>query len=254
MPTGLAICVGVNEVDSRRYGGWTGALSTCEADADAMRRLAEGAGFDARTLLTAQATAANVLGALDDAASALCPGDILMLSFSGHGGQVPDVDGDEWDDDRRDEVLMLYDRRLVDDEIEVRLRRFLPGVRVLMVTDGCHSASISGLPSARTPPARAVPPPAWAAPPEGTTIAASVLQLYACESDQLAQSCTAADEHSLFTRELLAVWDGGAFDGTYASFVEAIRRRIPPAAKQTPGLLRAGRPDPAFERQRPFTI
>lgn len=38
-----------------------------------------------------------------------------MLSYSGHGGQLPDLNGDE--SDGRDETWCFFDGELVDDEL-----------------------------------------------------------------------------------------------------------------------------------------
>ena len=55
------------------------------------------------------------------AAKALKPGDLFFLTYSGHGGQVPDVTGDE--DDKQDETWCLYDGQLIDDELYFELSR-----------------------------------------------------------------------------------------------------------------------------------
>ena len=80
-----------------------------------MARIAGERDFESTTILTRDATASKVTSAISDAAGKLEEGDILFLTYSGHGGQVPDTNGDE--QDQRDETWVLYDRQLVDDEI-----------------------------------------------------------------------------------------------------------------------------------------
>jgi hypothetical protein len=80
-----------------------------------------------------------VLAALDKAAQTLVSGDYFLLSFSGHGGQVDDVTGDE--DDKLDETWCLYDGQLIDDETYLALSRFATGVRIFVLTDSCHSGT-----------------------------------------------------------------------------------------------------------------
>jgi hypothetical protein len=82
-----------------------------------------------------------VLGAMRGAAKALKAGDFFFLSFSGHGGQVPDTNRDE--PDRKDETWCLFDGQLIDDELYLELSRFASGVRVLVLSDSCHSGSVT---------------------------------------------------------------------------------------------------------------
>ena len=58
--------------------------------------------------------------------------------------------------------------------------------------------------------------------------------------------------NGLFTENLLAVWDGGTWQGGHASFCEEIRRRMPSA--QQPNYMRAGAENDYFEQQDPFTV
>src|SRR5215210_5506007 len=124
MPTAHTINIGLNRVDPAHYHGWDGTLRACEADARDMEALATGLGYEGPMLLTQAATAEAVTGAIADAASRLRKGDILFLTYSGHGGQVPDLHGEE--DDDMDETWVLYDRQLLDDELFALWGRFEP--------------------------------------------------------------------------------------------------------------------------------
>ena len=96
-----SIHIGLNNVDPQQYGGWDGALAGCVNDANAMEEVAVSRGFDPKMLLNADATAEAVRAHLDAAAAELGDGDFLFLTYSGHGGQVPDDNNDE--PDRLDE-------------------------------------------------------------------------------------------------------------------------------------------------------
>lgn len=54
-------------------------------------------------------------------------------------------------------------------------------------------------------------------------LAPVVVALSACRKDQIALDL---GTHGLFTRELLAVWDGGKFKGDYREFQTAVKRRV----------------------------
>jgi metacaspase-1 len=142
MPKGISIHIGLNHVDPSRYGGWDGALAGCINDATDMRNIAQSLGYTPNTLLTeGQATSAEVIRCIGMAAQRLDPGDTLFLTYSGHGGQVPDVNGDEGDG--QDETWVLWDRMLVDDELWGLWQQFRAGVRIIMLSDSCHSGSVS---------------------------------------------------------------------------------------------------------------
>ncbi len=138
-PVGLSLHIGLNSVSPKHYGGWSGDLLACEADARDMAAIATSRGIKPTVLLTKAATRAKVLDTLDKAAKTLVAGDYFLLSYSGHGGQVDDVSGDE--DDKLDETWCLYDGQLIDDETYLALSRFAAGVRILVLTDSCHSGT-----------------------------------------------------------------------------------------------------------------
>ena len=137
---GQSIHIGLNAVDPRHYAGWSGDLVACEFDAQDMAALAKAQNIKPTVLLTKRATRANVVKAVRAAAKKLTSGDILFLSYSGHGGQIPDVSGDE--PDKKDETWCLYDGEVIDDEVFNELAGFAAGVRVIVLSDSCHSGSV----------------------------------------------------------------------------------------------------------------
>ena len=149
-PKALSLHLGLNTVSAAAYEGWEGPLAACEFDANDMAALARGKGIKATVLLTRKATRAALLAGMRSAAKALKSGDLFFLTFSGHGGQVRDANRDE--PDRKDETWCLFDGQLIDDELYFELSRFAAGVRVLVLSDSCHSGSMT---RERTPP----PPP-----------------------------------------------------------------------------------------------
>ena len=140
-PRGVSLHIGLDTVNPSAYGGWTGPLASCEFDANDMASLARAQGMKASLLLTKKGTRANTLAAIRGAAKSLRAGDLFFLTFSGHGGQVPDVTGDEAD--KQDETWCLYDGQLIDDELYFELSRFAAGVRILVLSDSCHSGTVT---------------------------------------------------------------------------------------------------------------
>lgn len=139
---GLSIHVGVNRIDAKHYGT-AGILHGCENDAQAMQTLAVDRGFEPLLILSERATAEAVLGAIGRAAGALGSGDTLFLTYAGHGSQVPAGEGEGDEDDAMDETWCLYDRMLIDDELYAAWLSFKAGVRVVVLSDSCHSGTIS---------------------------------------------------------------------------------------------------------------
>lgn len=286
---GLSLHLGLNAVDPAHYAGWDGRLAACENDAVAMTELAAREGFETTTLLTRAATREALHAFLEAAAEELVEGDVCLLTVSAHGGHIPDFNGDETDDPadfRRDETLCLYDFQVADDELFLLWSRFRPGVRIVVIPDTCHSQTMIRVnpltfPGAPAPLAeRAAKPrvmPEWAElatvrqnfdryreealsyaeikesvilNPLKTPVKASVLSISACRDDEQALDGTT---HGAFTGALLEVWNQGAFEGSYEDFHRAIETRLA-TLLQTPSMYQAGLPDPAFAKQRPFTI
>jgi hypothetical protein len=278
MAQGAAINIGLNAVDPQHYSGWPGELAACEADANDMAEIARSKGFAPEKLYTKAATRKNVIGKITQAAKTLKSGDIFLLTYSGHGGQLPDLNGDEADG--YDETWCLFDGELVDDELYALFGKFRPGVRILMFSDSCHSGTVA---RAAFYAARGRPGAAPGTPPEiryrsmplavgqrtywanrdfydpilrnpqlmeaKGAVKASVLLISGCQDNQ--ESADGAF-NGLFTGTLLHVWNGGKFKADYRAFHRAIVERMPP--DQTPSYYVAGETDRRFEMQTPFTI
>ena len=81
--------------------------------------------FDAKKfLLLRDATVENVKNEQENAAKAVEPRDYFLLTYSGHGGQLKDINKDE-EYFQLDETWCLYDRQFVDDELNVYLGDFV---------------------------------------------------------------------------------------------------------------------------------
>lgn len=286
MPHGLSIHVGVNKPkkcscsEDRLHGAERGAL--------AMAELARHAGFEVvPPLLGKFAVWHNLQKELEWAARRLIPEDILLLSFSGHGcrGRLPSPCDEP---DCHYESWCLADGEARDRSLLQELARFEEGVRILAIADCCHSEG-SGSLVLRGPLARlmsplknalrrrrsvgrsrverpAVTPGPPADNPERRCILssenefksptvevkASILVLASCRREELALDDT---PNSLFMGELRRVWNGGRFQGTYASFLDEIHRRVASKnGEQNPACAWSGKFPRWYEEQVPFTI
>jgi len=286
-PTGLSIHIGLNSVDPKGYGGWSGPLIACENDARDMAKIAAARGFKAKVLLTKDATSAAVTTFLKNAAKTLKKGDELFISYSGHGGQVPDLNGDEKgavnSDDNVDETWCLYDRQLVDDELWGIWSLFAAGVRIVMLSDSCHSGTVAkDIAVLRGGPqipirnegtldfsafrVKAIPTEqlraAYNAKKQkyekiqkefATTskakIGASVVLISGCQDNQVSLD---GQKNGLFTEKLLKVYNGGKFNGSLKSFHSAILNLMP--FTQSPNYFVVGAKNAKFEAAAPFAL
>ncbi len=286
----ISLHIGLNGVSADAYSGWDGPLAACEFDANDMAALAKTRGMKPTVLLTKKATRANALAGLRSAAKALKSGDLFFLSYSGHGGQVPDTNGDE--PDGKDETWCLYDGQLIDDELYLELSRFAAGVRILVLSDSCHSGSVTRELAPPPPPpgqrpkllpdavarrvyaehkafydklqsdvakaaGKALVDPDAALAQVGAAATATALvgpfnpAVVLISGCQDNQTSMDGDHNGAFTEQLLKVWNRGTFDGNYKSFHARIRAAMP--ATQSPNLFVLGKVA-AFLAQAPFAV
>jgi len=147
------LLIGIN------YFGQKGQLRGCVNDVKNMSAyLNQSLGYarEDMVLLTddqqnpmSQPTKVNILRAMHWLVKDAQPNDSLFFHYSGHGGQTPDLDGDE--DDGYDEVIYPSDFRvagfIVDDEMHrIMVKPLQAGVRLTAIFDSCHSGSALDLP------------------------------------------------------------------------------------------------------------
>ncbi|MBB4845865.1 hypothetical protein HNP55_004419 [Paucibacter oligotrophus] len=290
-PRALSLHIGLNAVSAAAYNGWEGPLAACEFDAGDMAAIAKAKGMKSTLLLTKKATRAAVLAQLRAAAKALKAGDLFFMSYSGHGGQVTDINSDE--PDGKDETWCLFDGQLIDDELYFELSRFAAGVRVLVLSDSCHSGSVTRdvappppqpherprlMPAAvarrvytehqafydkiqedvaeQAAKARVVDPDAMLAQVGAAGHAAALVGSFKpavvlISGCQDNQTSMDGQHNGAFTESLLKVWNQGKFKGDYKLFHQRIRAGLPPT--QSPNLFVLG-PAAAFLKQSPFTV
>lgn len=274
MAKGISLHIGMNEVDPNGYPlrptrpgrkfvvlsdeyhpvsfdcdfkvGWVGPLSSCELDAENMYKLAKRQKFDAKILRTKKATTDNVIKVMRKAAKKLVAGDTFFMSYSGHGAQVEDLSGDEADGE--DETWCLYDRMFLDDEQRELYAEFAEGVKIVVLSDSCHSGSATrsgksnsseelgryehgeprkmeertalnvyrGRKKEYDQIQRALKSP----PPK---LKASRILFSACQDHETAMGYS---DGGAFTVALLKIWNNGKFKGNYGDLAREIRDEL----------------------------
>ena len=90
---------------------------------------------------------------IENAFSRICQysqaGDVVWVHYSGHGGRVIDVSGDE--DDGYDSTLLPVDFKtsgpIIDDDIlNMLVKPMRQGVNCTILVDACHSGTVLDLP------------------------------------------------------------------------------------------------------------
>lgn len=269
MARGISVHIGVNVVDHDHYVDMID-LDFCEADAEAMAQLASGQKFETTLLLGSEATRANVTSAILDAADTLEAGDIFLISYAGHGCFIPDKNKDERKVkghrlDRRDETWCLYDAQHVDDERAVLWSKFRKGVRICVLSDSCHSGTTArsgdkDQKSANFKTRAATREAALATyekhkefydalQQEPPPRKADLLLISGCQDHE--ESGEDPDlGHGNFTYALTAIYEDGAFEGSYEDLYQAVKMEMPDY--QNPNLFPST--PPPFAKERPFSI
>jgi hypothetical protein len=132
-----ALCVGLN------YPGTGADLGGCVNDAYDWANLLAEQGYEVEVII--EATKAQIVAGLIDLVNYTGFGDKAVFTYSGHGTWLPDQSGDEID--ARDEALVPADYWdgyiLTDDELDQIFSNRRYGAGFLMLSDSCHSGSVT---------------------------------------------------------------------------------------------------------------
>jgi uncharacterized caspase-like protein len=271
--TARALAIGLNDVSPEYYDPKPLPLPVCEKDAIDMADIARERKFDVKTLLGHEASVANVRAEIQKAAKELQAGDIFVVSFSGHGSIVEDVNGQEGTHDEEfDQLWCLFDGQMIDDELAALWAEFKEGVRIVLYSDSCHSGSVIKTtdvqPEPNGPIVKELPKEiqtvitpkglqAWKKFPGNATseekIVASVISITACE-DLSKSYILPKDPNSLFTKSLIESWKGAQFDGDHNKFHGAIRDRAQARkSDQVAQKDKAGKDTDKLFKEKPWT-
>ncbi|MDM0011609.1 caspase family protein [Variovorax sp. J22P168] len=140
----LALCIGINN-----YPGTDMDLRGCVNDAGDWAAELARRGFSVSKLIDEQATKAGMVEGFRRVISQAAAGDLVVITYSGHGTYQYDTDGEEADG--LDEALCPHDIRklgaaLIDDEIHAIFKTRREGVHLVLISDSCHSGTVNRAP------------------------------------------------------------------------------------------------------------
>jgi metacaspase-1 len=143
------LCIGIND-----YPGTGSDLAGCVNDANDWAEALEKRGFSVAKIFDKRATGKALRAAMQSTIAKAKSGDLVVIQYSGHGSFVPDEDGDE--PDGTDECLCPYDvvrnGHITDDELFDLYSSRQEGVKLLMISDSCHSGTVARFAPISTPP------------------------------------------------------------------------------------------------------
>ena len=128
IPSSNTACVVIGMGNSKSYGQCPGS----NLDANRMAEILSHHG-KVEKFQDAQATRATIQSALARGASK----DLLIIYYSGHGGQAGHGDASEID--KKDEYLCLYDGPMYDNELWAVIQS---AKRTMLIIDACHSETM----------------------------------------------------------------------------------------------------------------
>jgi len=259
-----ALCIGIND-----YPGTASDLSGCVNDAKDWAAALTARGFAVETLLDRKATGDGIRAAIGRLLAQSRTGDCLVVQFSGHGSFVPDEDGDE--PDGTDECLCPYDIAgrgpITDDELFDLFSARPPGVRLVMISDSCHSGTVARFAPILTPPTmpgraaprrlvRFLPPAVFLSRREAAKLGIgralrrssppgryAALLLAGCQDTEYSYDAWFAGRpNGAFTYVALQTLKSLPARASYQSWYKAIRRMLPSQQyPQTPNLFGSSR-------------
>ncbi|GAB4487403.1 MAG: caspase family protein [Thermodesulfovibrionales bacterium] len=143
-----ALCIGIND-----YPGTGSDLSGCVNDVKDWAAALRDRGYSVEKMLNKEATGKAIRNEIRALVGSAKSGDSIVIQYSGHGSFVPDKDGDE--PDGTDECICPYDigskGPITDDELFDLYSSRRPDVKLLVISDSCHSGTVARFAPITTP-------------------------------------------------------------------------------------------------------
>jgi len=246
-----ALCIGINN-----YPGTQNDLSGCVNDANDWAAELKARGFATKLMLDAAATKNAMVEGMREVIGKGKYGDAVVITYSGHGTWEVDENGDE--PDKRDEALCPHDLAagpLLDDELYDIFAERERGVRLIMISDSCHSGTVTRFfreLEEKRPRVKFLAPEDYPqnrnrlprmrmierAPSRGRSRGGALL-LAGCQDTEFSYDAWFGGRaNGAFTRVALDELKKLTKDDNYSTWFKAIRSRLPSTAySQTPNLV-----------------
>jgi hypothetical protein len=137
---GFSVHVGLSFLDEKKHNGKFSAPG-CDRAATQMKAIADKLHYtESVELIDRKATKKAVTDKIAELAGRLTADDILFITLAGHGIRhlatgVPD--------EKRDQAFLLFDDKLVDDEVYKLLASINVPARVMIVAEACFSGTLA---------------------------------------------------------------------------------------------------------------
>ena len=252
--TNRAVCIGIND-----YEETNSSLKGCVPDAQAWSTVLSSRGFAIVQILDSEATKEKICETLESTIGLAESGEAVVITFSGHGSWQPDNNDDE--PDEKDEGWCPYDVKsnglLLDDELYEIFGLVNAGVRLVMISDSCHSGTMAKMPSDEmldggTDGIRFMPPSRFLSPddiaiaelirrsgPQVRTKPDRALLMSGCLDHEFSFDSTFGGRpHGAFTYYAIKALKALSQDATYKEWLKEIRRYLPNSSHpQTPDIM-----------------
>jgi hypothetical protein len=157
-----------------------------------------------------RATKANFLAAVDDAIQRIEQDDQLLITFAGHGAKQ----FDPTDPTRSESGWVFEDEHCWDSEIEAKLNSTARNARILVISESCHSGSLTVEGDVSDYTKRLV---------GEERFKPSIIQIGAAYDSERAHI---VNGEFVFTSCLKGVWASGSFRGGHPAFTSKIRQQM----------------------------
>src|SRR5688572_32899641 len=139
--TKKALCVGINDYPLGEDNDLKGCVNDAKDWSNLLRNHYDFT--DVKQLLDGEATKENILSELKNLLAGASDGDVLVFTNASHGTYLAD---DNKDEPKFDEAICPHDtdsNLLVDDELRELFLNIPDGVRLTVISDSCHSGSVT---------------------------------------------------------------------------------------------------------------
>jgi len=212
-PRYFALLIGLDRVDEDAYLTSPAPLASPSKNVNAFAEMFTqfcGERANLTILKNKAASRANIFAHLQQLTEDAEEGDCIFITFSGHGGQVKDFDNKE--EDGFDETWGCYDGEIIDDQLCHYWSKFKAGIRVVVLSDSCHSGTILKSKNSTKPSGESSD---LLTCESGAKVQASVLSISSVKDQQYGQD---GQSLSPFTKAVCRIWQERNPNETFESF------------------------------------